>query len=125
MYHLMSLLKQGKRIICVVVIVAVAFFLQDLHLILNSILLISFLANSLSLRGNSRSSSAVDATSLSSASISFFYALVSIFSLILLRSNTFSCSPLSDELINNFLFQNIFVFYKVILQRFLENFHMY
>ena len=70
----------------------------------NSIFLISFLANSLSLLGNARSSSAIDATNLSSASISFFFALVSIFSLILLRSNTFSCSSLSDELIDNFLF---------------------
>ena len=101
----MSLLKQGKRIICVVVIVAVAFLFSKTWIwYWNSKFLISFLANSLSLWGNYRSSPAIDATNLSSASISFFFALVSIFYLILLRSNTFSCSSLSGDLIDNFLF---------------------
>ena len=78
----------------------------------NSIFLISFLANSLSLWGNSGSSSAIDATNLSSVSISFFFTLVSIFSLILLRSNTFFCSSFSDELIDNFLFWEDFCVLK-------------
>ena len=104
MYHLISLLKQRERIICVVVIAAVAFFLQDLYLIPKQYIFDLIFANNLSLRGNSRTSSAIDARNLSSASISFFFALISIFSLILLRRNTFSCSSLSDELIDSFLF---------------------
>ena len=119
---MISLLKQGKRIFALLLLLLLLPFSKPCIWYRNSIFLISFLANSIFLWGNSRSSSAIDATNLSAASISFFFALVSIFSLILLRSNIFSCSCLSDELINNFLFWEDFCFLQTEAATFSGNF---